>query len=54
MIDAETLTPAGKKLARKAHQTIKKVTNDIGKEQQFNTAIAALMELFNEFSPVRI
>jgi leucyl-tRNA synthetase len=51
VFDNKTLTPAGKKLARKAHQTIKKVTNDIGREQQFNTAIAALMELFNEFSP---
>ena len=39
-----------KKLLRKVHQTIKKVTNDIGKEQQFNTAIAALMELFNELN----
>ncbi|HDQ25305.1 MAG TPA: leucine--tRNA ligase, partial [bacterium] len=30
--------------------SIQKVTNDIGAEQQFNTAIAALMELFNTFS----
>ncbi|MGD0566363.1 MAG: leucine--tRNA ligase [Candidatus Goldiibacteriota bacterium] len=49
--DKSALSPAGRKLARKAHQTIKKVTNDIGREQQFNTAVAALMELFNEFSP---
>jgi len=49
-IDPEKLDESGKKLLRKTHQTIKKVTNDIGKEQQFNTAVAALMELFNEVS----
>lgn len=48
--DPAKLDEAGKKVLRKTHQTIKKVTNDIGKEQQFNTAVAALMELFNEVS----
>ena len=33
---------------RKIHQTIKKVTEDIGQRFQFNTAIAAVMELVNE------
>jgi leucyl-tRNA synthetase len=36
------------------HKTIKKVTSDISKEFQFNTAIASIMELINEvykFSP---
>jgi leucyl-tRNA synthetase len=51
-VDPSGLDEARKKLLRKTHQTIKKVTNDIGKEQQFNTAVAALMELFNEFNPV--
>jgi len=37
-------------LLRKAHQTIKRVTNDIEREYHFNTAIAALMELVNEIS----
>jgi leucyl-tRNA synthetase len=37
-------------LTRKAHQTIAKVTDDIGRRQSFNTAIAALMELVNELS----
>jgi leucyl-tRNA synthetase len=37
-------------LYRKCHQTIKKVTEDTEKFQ-FNTAIAALMELLNEISP---
>jgi leucyl-tRNA synthetase len=50
--DPEKMDEPRKKLLRKLHKTIKKVTNDIGKEQQFNTAIAALMELFNEFQTV--
>jgi leucyl-tRNA synthetase len=36
------------------HQTIKKVTSDIGVEQQFNTAIASLMELFNVFTSTEL
>ena len=34
-------------LLRKTHQTIKKVTDDIERSWHFNTAIAAVMELFN-------
>jgi leucyl-tRNA synthetase len=37
-----------KKLYRKIHQTIKKVTQDIEDEYHFNTAISAIMELVNE------
>ncbi|MFN2471714.1 MAG: leucine--tRNA ligase [Gaiellaceae bacterium] len=37
-------------LARKAHATIAKATDDIGRRFAFNTAIAALMELVNELS----
>jgi leucyl-tRNA synthetase len=37
-------------LTRKAHETIAKVTDDIGRRQSFNTAIAAVMELVNELS----
>ncbi len=37
-------------LARKAHETIAKVTDDIGRRFAFNTAIAAVMELVNELS----
>ncbi len=37
-------------LARKAHATIAKVTDDIGRRYAFNTAIAAVMELVNELS----
>jgi leucyl-tRNA synthetase len=35
-------------LFRKTHLTIKKVTEDIERQFQFNTAIAAMMELVNE------
>jgi leucyl-tRNA synthetase len=35
-------------LVRKAHETIAKVTDDIGRRFVFNTPIAAVMELVNE------
>jgi leucyl-tRNA synthetase len=37
-------------LARKAHETIARVSDDIGRRFQFNTPIAAVMELVNELS----
>jgi leucyl-tRNA synthetase len=37
-------------LARKAHETIAKVTDDLGRRYSFNTAISAVMELVNELS----
>jgi len=43
---AEVDTP----LARKAHETIARVTDDIGRRFVFNTPIAAVMELVNELS----
>src|SRR5919109_1216835 len=43
--------PENGPLARKAHETIAKVTDDIGRRYAFNTAIAAVMELLNELSP---
>jgi leucyl-tRNA synthetase len=42
--------PEGGALARKAHATIAKVTDDIGRRFAFNTGIAAVMELVNEVS----
>ncbi|NWF76093.1 MAG: leucine--tRNA ligase [Nitrospirae bacterium] len=39
-----------RRLYRKTHQTIKKVTHDIEREYHFNTAIAGLMELVNEIA----
>jgi leucyl-tRNA synthetase len=44
--DAEATTP----LARKAHATIAKVTDDIDRRFVFNTPIAAVIELVNEIS----
>jgi leucyl-tRNA synthetase len=41
-------SPAARALRRKTHQTIKRVTHDIGDRMNFNTAVAALMELTNE------
>jgi leucyl-tRNA synthetase len=37
-------------LSRKAHETIARVTDDIGRRESFHTAIAAVMELVNELS----
>jgi len=39
-----------KDLRRQIHRTIKKVTEDIENRYHFNTAIAAIMELFNSLS----
>ena len=35
-------------LARKAHRTIARVTDDLGRRHQFNTPISAVMELVND------
>jgi leucyl-tRNA synthetase len=43
-------TTTGTPLARKAHATIAKVTDDIERRFVFNTPIAAVMELVNEIS----
>ena len=42
------LDDAAKAVRRKAHETIAKVGDDMGRRQTFNTAIAAIMELLNE------
>lgn len=44
----ETLTATEKDIRRKLHETITKVSDDIGRRHTFNTAIAAVMELMNE------
>ena len=46
----EQLTNEQKKLRCALHKTIAKVTDDIDRRQSFNTAIAAIMELVNQFS----
>lgn len=47
-LDADALTDNLRDLRRKTHETIAKVTDDYGRRQTFNTAIAAVMELLNE------
>lgn len=47
-LDVSQLDKAQKALRRKTHETIRKVSDDIGRRNTFNTAIAAIMELFNE------
>ncbi len=39
-----------KALRRDIHKTIAKVTDDIGRRQTLNTAIAAIMELMNKLA----
>jgi leucyl-tRNA synthetase len=53
--DRQGLDDAQRALRRQAHQTLGKVTDDIGRRRTFNTAIAAVMELLNALAkfPVR-
>ncbi len=46
------LNPELKTLRRQLHQTIEKITDDYGRRQTFNTAIAAVMELMNAYGKV--
>jgi leucyl-tRNA synthetase len=46
-VDIAALDAGQKALRRAAHQTLAKVTDDIGRRRTFNTAIAAVMELLN-------
>jgi len=45
-----SLAAPQKALRRAAHQTLAKVTDDIGRRRTFNTAVAAVMELLNAIS----
>jgi leucyl-tRNA synthetase len=49
-LDKEGLDDAQRSIRRQAHQTLGKVTDDIGRRRTFNTAIAAVMELLNALS----
>ncbi|HHO69692.1 MAG TPA: leucine--tRNA ligase [Gammaproteobacteria bacterium] len=49
-LDEAALDDAHKALRRKVHETLVKVSNDIGQRYTFNTAIAANMELLNELA----
>jgi leucyl-tRNA synthetase len=45
----DSLSTAQADLRRKLHQTMGKVADDYGRRKQFNTAIAAVMELLNAY-----
>jgi leucyl-tRNA synthetase len=47
VVDPAQLDVGQKTLRRQLHETIHKVTDDLGRRHSFNTAIAALMELLN-------
>jgi leucyl-tRNA synthetase len=46
-LDVAALTAEQRDLRRQVHETIAKVTDDLGRRYTFNTAIAAVMELVN-------
>jgi leucyl-tRNA synthetase len=46
-LERSSLNDARRAVRRQAHQTLAKVTDDIGRRRTFNTAIAAVMELLN-------
>ena len=46
-LDVDQLNDAQRELRRKTHQTIAKVSDDMGRRYTFNTAVAASMELLN-------
>jgi leucyl-tRNA synthetase len=49
-LDKSSLSAAQSDLRRLTHQTLTKVTDDIGRRRTFNTAVAAVMELLNAVS----
>ncbi|KGQ65781.1 leucine--tRNA ligase [Gallibacterium anatis 7990] len=49
-LDPKALSTDQKALRRDLHKTIAKVSDDIGRRQTFNTAIAAIMELMNKLT----
>ncbi len=53
-INDVTLESAHKNLRRELHKTIAKVSDDIGRRNTFNTAIAAIMELMNTLAKAKL
>jgi len=49
-LDVALLNPAQKDLRRKLHDALAKISDDFGRRNNFNTAIAACMELVNALS----
>jgi leucyl-tRNA synthetase len=52
-IDAAELSSQAKALRRKEHASVEKISRDMEDRFQFNTAIAAIMELVNEISAAK-
>ena len=50
IVEIEALSGSARDLFRKLHETIAKVSDDIGRRYHFNTAISAIMELTNHVS----
>ena len=50
IVNPTALSSTQKALRRDVHKTIAKVSDDIGRRQTFNTAIAAVMELMNKLT----
>jgi len=50
LVVIDQLNNAQRDLFRKTHETIAKVSDDYGRRQTFNTAIAAVMELLNDIT----
>jgi leucyl-tRNA synthetase len=46
-LDKRALSPPQREMRRLVHETLAKITHDIGRRRTFNTAIAAVMELMN-------
>ncbi len=46
--ESGVLSPGARKIQRKLHQTVRRITEDFGGRWHFNTSIAAIMELVNE------
>jgi leucyl-tRNA synthetase len=46
-VDPSALSPEQKDLRRETHKTLRKISDDVGRRYNFNTAIAAAMELLN-------
>lgn len=53
-LDVAALGDSERAVRRKTHQTLAKVTDDYGRRQTFNTAIAAVMELLNELGRLAV
>jgi leucyl-tRNA synthetase len=53
-LEAAQLNEAQRAIRRQAHQTLAKVTDDIGRRRTFNTAISSVMELLNALAKFEI